>query len=116
MHSSTFILPAAAALGANAYGLQVNYFSDGGCQDYILAIYPPPDGSCYDYNWKGQNSVALAESTYPHGVPVCTYYTGEKCTGAYQTEVGAWPKKNCASNWGHGFVSLRCHIVHELKN
>lgn len=82
---------------------------------YMLAIYPPADGSCYNYNWTGQNSAALVKSTFPNGTPVCTYYTGKGCTGAQITEVGAWPKPNCASNWGHGFVSLKCGIVHGLK-
>lgn len=114
MHYSTLLLISAVAVGESA-SLKVNYFSDGGCQDYMISIYPPADDSCYDYNWTSQNSVAVAESTFRYGTPVCTYYTRAKCAGSSKTEVGAWPQQNCASNLGHGFVSMRCRIIHELK-
>jgi hypothetical protein len=98
---------------AIAADIKVNYFSDGGCQDYILTIEPSTDWSCYDYEWSAQNSVGVASSSFPNGTPVCIYYTGAHCTGASQTKSGV--RNNCASNYGHGFLSMSCGIEHGFK-
>lgn len=112
MHSSSLVL-ASIISAAIAAEIKVNYFSDGGCSDYMITITPSTDWSCYNYEWSGQNSVGVASSTFPNGTPICTYYVFADCQGASQTETGV--HDNCASNWGHGFLSMRCGIEHGLK-
>ena len=97
---------------ATAADIQVNYYSDGGCADYMLAIHPSTDFACYDYQWTGSNSVNIASTTFPNGDTVCTFYTQSGCSGASQTIV--YPNNNCASNYGHGFESMKCGISHDF--
>ncbi|EAW17417.1 uncharacterized protein NFIA_073320 [Aspergillus fischeri NRRL 181] len=66
---ATFITAATAAT------LKVNYYSDGGCSDYMASINPSPGFSCYDYVWTGSNSVNIADCTFPNGKCICTFYT-----------------------------------------
>ncbi|KAJ6133954.1 hypothetical protein N7523_000276 [Penicillium sp. IBT 18751x] len=92
--------------------LQVNYYSDGGCSDYLTEIYPSTDGTCYGYDWTGMNSANIARCTFPNGDCYCTFYTQANCKGAAQTV--SYPNDNCASNYGHGFVSMKCAIIHAI--
>ncbi|KAH6632525.1 hypothetical protein F5144DRAFT_534118 [Chaetomium tenue] len=116
--SSSIGLAASAlfATAVNAAHIKVNYYSDGGCSDYMISIYPSTDWTCYDYNWSGQNSVGIAECTFPNGVCYCDFYTHGGCSGAsigkslsYSGSDPGW----CASNWGHGFESMRCGVIHD---
>jgi hypothetical protein len=94
--------------------LHVNYYSDGGCENWLTDVYPSVDWTCYGYDWTGTNSVNIADCTFPNGDCVCTFWTQSGCTGASQTVVYG-QSGNCASNWGHGFVSMQCGIIHDLK-
>ncbi|OIW30098.1 hypothetical protein CONLIGDRAFT_680882 [Coniochaeta ligniaria NRRL 30616] len=113
MHSLSFIFAFFITAATAAYDLKVNYYSDGGCSDWILSLHPGYGNDCYDYNWPGVNSANIANCIYPDAYCVCKFYTQAACTGAVQTTV--YPDNNCASNWGHGFLSMKCHIVHDLK-
>lgn len=95
-----------------AADLQVNFYSDGGCEDWLTSIHPSIDYTCYGYQWTGTNSANIADCTFPNGQCICTFYTQDGCNGASQTVV--YPNNNCASNYGHGFVSMRCYVEHGL--
>jgi hypothetical protein len=112
MRSPTFIL-AFLITAATAADLQVNYYSDGGCDDYILSLHPSVSWGCYDYDWQGSNSANIADCTFPNGVCACTFYTQAGCTGASQSV--DYPDNNCASNYGHGFLSMSCGVIHDYK-
>jgi hypothetical protein len=112
MHSLSFTL-ALLISAATAAELKVNYYSDGGCSDYILSLHPGVSYGCYDYNWQGSNSANIADCTYPNGVCVCTFYTQAGCKGASQSV--DYPNNNCASNYGHGFLSMKCAVIHDPK-
>lgn len=97
-------------LAVTASSIKVNYYSDGGCNDYMISISPSDNGKCYTYNWRGQNSVGIAECHASLGC-YCDFYTEENCKGnkvykEYQDR-GGW----CASNWGHGFLSMKCNAL-----
>ncbi|KAL4909377.1 hypothetical protein BDW74DRAFT_146461 [Aspergillus multicolor] len=95
-----------------ARNLQVNYYSDGGCTDYMTSINPGTGGNCVDYVWTGSNSINIADCTFPNGDCTCTFYTQPGCRGAQQQVV--YPSDNCASNWGRGFYSMKCSVEHGL--
>ncbi|GIJ86306.1 hypothetical protein Asppvi_005193 [Aspergillus pseudoviridinutans] len=103
---ATFITAATAAT------LKVNYYSDGGCSKYMTSITPGTGNSCIDYVWDGSNSINIADCTFPNGKCVCTFYVQPHCNGASHTLV--YGGDNCASNWGRGFYSMKCHIEHGL--
>ncbi|KAE8356202.1 hypothetical protein BDV28DRAFT_145387 [Aspergillus coremiiformis] len=106
--STIFVTLVTAATAAK---LQVNYYSDGGCSNYMTELNPPASFGCYDYVWSGSNSMNIADCTFPNGKCVCTFYTQPHCKGAQETVV--YPQNNCASNWGRGFYSLKCGVVHD---
>ncbi|GFF26286.1 hypothetical protein IFM46972_01722 [Aspergillus udagawae] len=67
---ATFITAATAAT------LQVNYYSDGGCSNYMTELKPSPSPTtCVDYVWGGSNSMNIAACTFPNGKCICTVYT-----------------------------------------
>ncbi|GFF24679.1 hypothetical protein IFM61606_09217 [Aspergillus udagawae] len=104
---ATFITAATAAT------LQVNYYSDGGCSNYMTELKPSPSPTtCVDYVWGGSNSMNIAACTFPNGKCICTVYTQPHCKGAQQTVV--YGGDNCASNWGRGFYSFKCSVEHGL--
>ncbi|RDW78707.1 uncharacterized protein DSM5745_05559 [Aspergillus mulundensis] len=113
MHLTTLLLATTTLLtGALSADLQVNYYSDGGCSDYMTSIHPGTGGSCVDYVWTGSNSINIADCTFPNGACTCTFYTQPGCSGAKQQVV--YPNDNCASNWGRGFYSMKCSVEHGL--
>lgn len=112
MHYLSLIL-AFVVTTATAAELKVNYYSDGECTAYILSLHPGVSFGCYDYNWQGSNSANIADCTYPNGVCACTFYTQAGCKGASQSV--DYPNNNCASNYGHGFLSMKCGIIHDPK-
>ncbi|GFF94180.1 hypothetical protein IFM47457_09796 [Aspergillus lentulus] len=73
--TATFITAATAAT------LKVNYYSDGGCSNYMTSLNPTTDFYCYDYVWSGSNSVNIADCTFPNGKCLCTFYTQPHCVG-----------------------------------
>ena len=92
--------------------VQVNYHPDVGCSIYLTEIYPSTYGACYGHDWTGTNGANIAKCTFPQGVGVYTFYIQAGCKGAAQTV--AYTKDNCASNYGQGFVSMECGIIHDL--
>ncbi|KAI8959012.1 hypothetical protein F5Y11DRAFT_334438 [Daldinia sp. FL1419] len=85
-------------------GFQVNYYTDGGCTAYLVSIFPSTDGSCYDYSYTGDNSANIANCDSSNCQ--CTFYAQSGCQGAAQTI--SYNSGNCASNYGHGFLSMKC--------
>ncbi|RHZ46514.1 uncharacterized protein CDV56_103404 [Aspergillus thermomutatus] len=110
MHLSPWVFTSFLT-AATAATLKVNYYSDGGCSDYMTSLYPGSGWSCVDYVWSGSNSMNIADCTFPNGKCVCTFYTQPHCKGASQDVV--YPNDNCASNWGRGFYSMKCGVVHD---
>jgi hypothetical protein len=110
MHLSPWVI-ATFITAATAATLKVNYYSDGGCSNYMTSLTPTTDYYCYDYVWTGSNSANIADCTFPNGKCLCTFYTQPHCKGAQQTVV--YGADNCASNWGRGFYSMRCSIEHD---
>ena len=97
--------------GCIATTIQVNYYYDGGCTDLAVAVHPwvnkgsDPHPDCYDYAWTGANSANVANCS-GNDYCECTLWTQPGCQGASETV--SWADSNCASNWGHGFVSMTC--------
>ncbi|KAK6957706.1 hypothetical protein Daesc_000494 [Daldinia eschscholtzii] len=88
-------------------GFKVNYYTDGGCTAYLVSIFPFTDGSCYDYSYTGDNSANIANCDASGGSTChCTFYAQSGCQGAAQSI--AYNSGNCASNYGHGFLSMKC--------
>ncbi|KAF4334072.1 hypothetical protein FBEOM_12083 [Fusarium beomiforme] len=113
MHISSLIF-STLLTAVSAAELKVNYYTDGGCKDYAGVSLHPVTGSgwgCYNYQWSGSNSANIADCTFPNGKCVCTFYTHKDCKGASESVV--YPDDNCASNWGHGWESMKCGVVHD---
>ncbi|KAL3444412.1 hypothetical protein BJX65DRAFT_310993 [Aspergillus insuetus] len=106
----TTLLAATAALASTAtaidFQLKVNYYSDGGCTDYVTSIWPHSNGDCYDYDYGGTNSANIANCD---GFQLCdcTYYAEKGCTGKELQRFGG----SCASNWGAGWKSMSCRGI-----
>ncbi|KAI1657997.1 hypothetical protein F4813DRAFT_389261 [Daldinia decipiens] len=91
-------------------GFQINYYTDGGCSSYLTSVFPSTDGSCYGYSYNGDNSANIANCDAPGGYTCyCTFYAQSGCQGASQTV--AYNSGNCASNYGHGFLSMECFYL-----
>ncbi|KAL4910985.1 hypothetical protein BDW74DRAFT_172438 [Aspergillus multicolor] len=87
----------------SAYELKVNYYSDGGCSDYLVSVWPSVVGDCYDYDYSGTNSANIADCKdfYACG---CTFYQEKGCTGTESSPLTG----SCKSNWGGGWKSMKC--------
>ena len=118
MHISSWALVSLITTAA-AYELKVNYYSDGGCEDYILSLNPTVDWgqnptTCYDYEWNGINSANIANCQDPAGGQncYCVFYTEPGCEGNWGVGKSDWyDGDNCASNWGQGFKSMVCQYA-----
>ena len=105
MHLPT-TLSLLATLATLSSAIKVQYYSDGGCTDYILELHPSTDGSCYGYNWNGDKSANIASCEGSSGCR-CNFYSGDNCGGGQWT--AEFGHNNCASNWdGGGFKSMKC--------
>ncbi|KAF7588702.1 hypothetical protein BBP40_005302 [Aspergillus hancockii] len=87
----------------SAAQLKVNYYSDGGCTNYLTSIYPGNVQDCYDYDYSGTNSANIANCD---GYQLCTcyFYSEKGCKGKEVWQ----PSYSCASNWGTGWASMKC--------
>ncbi|KAI2637166.1 hypothetical protein GGS26DRAFT_588711 [Hypomontagnella submonticulosa] len=89
-------------------GFKINYYTDGGCTDYLVSIFPFTDDSCYGYQFTGDNSANIANCDAPSGSDcVCTFFVQDNCQGAGQS-IGYSSGADCTSNFGRGFLSMRC--------
>ena len=61
-----------AQVSARDSGYKINYYTDGGCTDYLVSIFPSTDGSCYDYSYTGDNSANIANCDGSNCQ--CTFY------------------------------------------
>jgi hypothetical protein len=99
---ATFVVSAALASA-----IQINYYSDGGCSNYLVSPpNVPTDGSCYDYQFGGTNSANIANCDY--NACYCIFYVNSGCVGL-QEPTSVPSGSNCASNYGSGFSSFRCY-------
>ncbi|KAJ0426180.1 hypothetical protein BJY00DRAFT_307679 [Aspergillus carlsbadensis] len=96
----------ALTAGTTAYELKVNYYSDGGCDDYVLSFWPGDIGDCYNYDYGGTNSALIADCK-DYGLCDCTYYAERDCQGLSKMAGTG----ECASNWGGGWKSLKCRGI-----
>ncbi|KAI1776953.1 hypothetical protein F4818DRAFT_457555 [Hypoxylon cercidicola] len=88
---------------------KINYYTDGGCGDFLISIFPFQDGSCYNYAYTGDNSANIANCDGSECR--CTFYTETNCGGSSETvEYLPAAPGNCASNWGHGFGSMKFYL------
>jgi hypothetical protein len=92
-----------------AYELKVNYYSDGGCNDYVTSFWPGDRDECYDYDYSNMNSALIADCKQ-YGLCRCTYYSEKGCKRLEKTAGTGI----CASNWGAGWKSLKfVRVSHE---
>ncbi|KAH8645739.1 hypothetical protein BX600DRAFT_519321 [Xylariales sp. PMI_506] len=100
-----FLVSASVAYGT---GIQINYYTDGGCDDY-LASPPnvPTAGGCYQWQYTGTNSANVVGCSFQFGCE-CTFFTGPDCTGDSQGSTYVDGGSNCASDYGTGFQSFSC--------
>ncbi|KAL4862329.1 hypothetical protein BDV12DRAFT_203156 [Aspergillus spectabilis] len=103
MKLSLCLLASALTL-TSAYELKVNYYSDGGCQNYLTSFWPYDTNKCYDYDYSGTNSALIADCKQ-YGLCECTYYSEKGCQG---TQSSAGGTGTCRSNWGSGWKSVKC--------
>jgi hypothetical protein len=92
---------------ALAFAINVNYYSDGGCQNRILSLpNVPQGGSCYEYQWNGMNSADIrnCQSSECH----CRFFAGPYFGNGVFKDVVIPEAQNCASNWGAGFQYFEC--------
>lgn len=104
--SSVISLATLAAAGT----IQVNYFYDGSCHDYVLSVHPFTNGKCYDYQYSGTSSAGITncdgfDKSYNC---YCQLYTAGGCTGASQIVDYKNENNRCARNTGHGSESMQC--------
>jgi hypothetical protein len=104
--ASVIILATTAARLVLGASIQVNYYSDGGCSDYLTSVFPYDTGVCYGYEWNGMNSANIVNYNGGFGTPICAFYPEPNCQGG--ANVQGPPPDNCASNWGQGFQSMAC--------
>ncbi|KAI1101328.1 hypothetical protein F4804DRAFT_13936 [Jackrogersella minutella] len=98
----------ALSLATAAAAVQINYYSDGGCSQYITSPPSvPTDGSCYQYQFGGTNSANIADCD--HSICECIFYTGANCQGAQDVAIS--PGDNCASDYGSGLQSFQCVVT-----
>lgn len=83
--------------------IQVNYYWDGGCEDFALALPNPPQ-IIFDYTYTGTNSENIANCDYDYCN--CQFYVEPNAVGV-PIQL-SWGGDNCASNWGGGFQSFHC--------
>ncbi|KAL4882994.1 hypothetical protein BJY04DRAFT_185526 [Aspergillus karnatakaensis] len=104
MKASLALLPLLSALTTSvlAFELKVNYYSDGGCDNYLTSIWPYDNDECYDYDYSGTNSALIADCKGYLGC-TCTFYQEKGCQGT-QSQFGT----ACKSNWGGGWKSMKC--------
>ncbi|EHK21132.1 uncharacterized protein TRIVIDRAFT_153055 [Trichoderma virens Gv29-8] len=108
MHFSLVPWALFSALAA-ASNIQVNYYSDGGCANYLTAVNPFTNNNCYNYDYTGTNSALIADCSFANGC-ACTLYSNCDCNGSTHT-IGTRTNDgsaHCASAWGVGFKSMRC--------
>ncbi|KAL2850178.1 hypothetical protein BJY01DRAFT_245643 [Aspergillus pseudoustus] len=103
MKLGSLLLLSALTAATTAYELKVNYYSDGGCENYVTSLWPGDRDECYDYDYSGTNSALIADCKQ-YGLCSCTYYSEKGCTG---TSKGGGTAV-CASNWGVGWKSMKC--------
>jgi hypothetical protein len=106
MHLATTI-SLIATIATMASAIKVQYYSDGGCSNYLVEFYPPGNGNCYNYEYSNSHSANVATCDGPKGCG-CVFYDGRGCKGkAWSSD---YTGKNCASNWdGGGFKSMKCY-------
>jgi hypothetical protein len=83
--------------------ITAQYYTDGGCEEYLTTFYPFDNDGCYQYQYTGANSGNIIAS-YDTSILACTWYEGENCSGHSQDTVG----EKCASNYGGGWQSIKC--------
>ncbi|PLB48362.1 hypothetical protein P170DRAFT_427449 [Aspergillus steynii IBT 23096] len=109
------LLTSLCALVASVSAIQINYYSDGGCENFITSPPNVPIGRCYDYAWDGQNSANIANCDSNVYGCKCYFYAQAGCKGAVDSaNTGSYDGTNCVSNWGHGFKSFHCFVDHGL--
>ncbi|KAB8234040.1 uncharacterized protein BDW43DRAFT_310713 [Aspergillus alliaceus] len=102
MHLQPFIL-ASVITAVSAAELKVNYYSDGGCTNYLTSIWPGDVGRCYDYDYTNTNSANIANCN-GYQLCTCSFYSEKGCKGKEEYRIGS----SCASNWGTGWASMKC--------
>ncbi|KAI2779082.1 hypothetical protein F4815DRAFT_475103 [Daldinia loculata] len=61
-------------------GFQINYYTDGGCSSFLVAVFPPTDGSCYDYSYSGDSSANIANcDASGDSSCYCNFYAQSGC-------------------------------------
>ncbi|KUJ07552.1 uncharacterized protein LY89DRAFT_789630 [Mollisia scopiformis] len=103
---TAFVLSVASL--ASAGSIHINYYTDGGCSDYLVSPpNVPTDGSCYTYQYGGTNSANIANCN-GFGGCYCDFYEYSNCEGLSEP-AGTPDGPDCASNYGIGFASFQCY-------
>ncbi|USP82015.1 uncharacterized protein yc1106_09289 [Curvularia clavata] len=93
-----------------ASAVKVQYYSDGGCSNYLVEFHPSPAGECYNYEYSNQHSANIASCEGSRAKCSCTFYEQRNCKGkSWKATYGG---NNCASNWdGGGHKSVACLVL-----
>jgi hypothetical protein len=92
--------------------LRVQYYTDGGCTEYLTSI-EPIQSSCYQYQYTGANSANIVQQDGSGNQnPLCYFFSGPDCTGSWESV----ENDACASNYGVGWQSMDCYYVSHRGN
>lgn len=86
-----------------------SYFSDGGCSNYVLSVHCFTNCQCYGFQYSGTNSAGITDCDgfSKNTNCACYIYNGGGCLGASQLVDFKNANNRCASNYGHGFESMK---------
>jgi hypothetical protein len=103
--ASVAVLASAATNIVFGQWINVQYYSDGGCEDYLTTVNPWTNGDCYQFQWGGTNSVNIVDSSSGANAQ-CDFFPDPDCGGS-----SVWVQgPACKSNWGQGFQSMKCWV------
>jgi hypothetical protein len=105
MHGLASILFAASVAITSVQAATVaQYYTDGGCTEFLTSFDPFTNGGCFQFQFTGANSANIVSGT-DNGLLSCTWFEGENCSGHSETKT---PADECASNFGGGWQSVSC--------
>jgi hypothetical protein len=68
-------------LHARAVDLKVQYYTDGGCKDYAVSIWPGTSNKCYGYSYSNTNSANIVSCGGNSVACTCYLFEQDSCKG-----------------------------------
>ena len=97
---------------AQSEQMQINYYSDSGCSDYIgqvdvtWASYSGDGSNCYNYNYGNSVNIANCYESYC----VCVFFTEANCGGNTRDPAIGGSEANCLDD-SSSLYSFACYYT-----